>query len=353
MAKKKKAKKKVEAKEPKKKTTIPKYDPKLDRPQAKLERSYQQSRDALNRKVRIFYDLQRIRIQIQGRLTPKAKGAEIQLHETDLNQLRKEYWDQVALEKAALKAVEEHLLTMPFYTEVLLPLNKEGHYKGMGVTLSAVILSEFDIYHEDTPSKMWAFAGLAPVACYRCKHCHKVVEPDGEAFKHIGGQERRGKKKAPTNGKKPKPKKCRGPAVLGPEDVYKSGKAMRPVRGEKLKYNAWLRSKMCGVLASCLLKAKSPFRKHYDDYKHRKETAGWGVSDAHRHQAAMRYMVKMFLLDIWQRWREHEGLEVRPPYSEEYQGKKHVGGKLANNERAGLEEEVDAELQAEFDQQGL
>lgn len=64
----------------------------------------------------------------------------------------------------------------------------------------------------------------------------------------------------------------------------------------------------------------TPWRKMIDDYKHRKETQGWGCSPGHRQKAAVRYAVKMLLLEVWKAWREFEGLPVRPSYHEEKQG---------------------------------
>lgn len=46
--------------------------------------------------------------------------------------------------------------------------------------------------------------------------------------------------------------------------------------------------------------------------------APWGAGKAHRHADANRIMVKAFMLDLWKVWRKMEGLEVRPPYAEEY-----------------------------------
>jgi hypothetical protein len=48
------------------------------------------------------------------------------------------------------------------------------------------------------------------------------------------------------------------------------------------------------------------------------------VSKGHRNNAAIRYMVKMFIKDLYAAWREIEGLPVRVPYAEEYLGKKHA-----------------------------
>jgi transposase IS116/IS110/IS902 family protein len=42
----------------------------------------------------------------------------------------------------------------------------------------------------------------------------------------------------------------------------------------------------------------------------------WGKSDAHRHLAAMRVMVKAFLVDLYVEWRKLEGLPVFPSYAE-------------------------------------
>ena len=47
------------------------------------------------------------------------------------------------------------------------------------------------------------------------------------------------------------------------------------------------------------------------------------VSKGHRDRAALRYMMKRFICDLYAVWREMEGLSVRPPYEEEYLGKIH------------------------------
>jgi hypothetical protein len=112
-------------------------------------------------------------------------------------------------------------------------------------------------------------------------------------------------------------------AALNMSTVYASGKAQRPVAGQKLNYNAWLRMKLVGVMGPCLLKANSPWAKFYDDYKNRKESEGWGKNDAHRHMASVRYMVKMLIAQIWEDFRKFHDLPVRPSYAEEYLGRKH------------------------------
>jgi hypothetical protein len=40
------------------------------------------------------------------------------------------------------------------------------------------------------------------------------------------------------------------------------------------------------------------------------------ASKGHRHNAAMRYMIKRFLVDLYKAWRPLEGLPVAPEYGE-------------------------------------
>jgi len=267
-----------------------------------------QIRLALKKHVRMFYDIQRLRIQCSGRVLPKAETAEVQLHEIDLIALNNRAKELSGTEKEAKREVENALKAVSFYRDVL---SDKKLYMGVGPTMAGVILSEFDIDKADTPSKFWSFAGLAPVACKRCKHCHVVVEHES---REVGGlafyKHKASKIKCPTkdNGQK-----------LYDKDVYDSGMSARPKRGEKLSYNAFLRTKLCGVLGPVLVKCRSPWTKHYYEYNHRKKTAGWGTSDKHRQLASIRYMVKMLLLDIWRAWRQYENLPVRPSYHEEKQ----------------------------------
>lgn len=290
------------------------------------ERSYGQHRLALKKKVRMFYDLQRLRLQVSGRLYRRPAGSTIDLHEYDVQVLNRRADELKAAEASALDDVKAHLKTIPFYVQVL---SDKTVYKGLGPTMAAVVLSEFDIARENTASQMWAFSGLAPLPAHRCRKCHAVVVQADKGYAH---------EKAA--------KDCT--AFLGESEVYSSGKAMRPTKGERLPYNAFLKTKLVGVLGSVLLQVNSPWRKCYDDYKHRKQSANWGRSDAHRHQAAIRYMVKMLLLKIWQDWRAFEGLSVRPSYHEEKLGHSHSvaapASALPESAPSGLDAEVAAEV---------
>lgn len=266
---------------------------------------------ALRRFVENFYDLQEQRIQTAGRTQPKAVGSEIVLYQEDLQRLERQAKSLEKAEKDALSDVKWSLDSISFYKDVL---SDKVKYRGIGPTMAGVILSSFDIWREETPSQMWSFAGLAPIPCYRCKECQSPVDPVDEGnpssgFKHF----------KPRVGESAI--KCsKSKEIIKVTEAFESGKAAKPKAGEKLKYNKWLRTKLVGVLGPILLKSKSPWTEFYYNYKTRKASAGWGRNDGHRHQAAIRYMIKMLLLDIWVNWRTHEGLTVRKPYAEEKLG---------------------------------
>lgn len=292
-----------------------------------VSRTPEQTFYALRRKVENFYDLQRLRKQTEGRTYDRAKNTEIKLHEVDVAILERRASELEVVEGFALNDVEDHLKTIPFYVNIL---SDKKRYKGIGPTMAGVILSYFDIRKADTPSKFWSYAGLSVIPAVRCANCHAVLKEKTDKNNDVSYAH-------PPN------KKCDKQEV---PVVYQSGKAPRPVSGEKLKYNKFLRAKMCGVLGAVLIKLNSPWRKFYDEYKHRKASCGWGESDLHRHKAAVRYMIKMLLLDIWTEWRKHEKLPVRPSYHEEKQGGH--GFRVKVVEGAPIEFEWTPEIAAEL-----
>ena len=109
-------------------------------------------------------------------------------------------------------------------------------------------------------------------------------------------------------------------------------------------YNPFLKTKLMGVLGPSFLRAKSPkWRPVYDGYRNRilsdpariKVTvAAWKKlhkaadpnlrdhwTPGRIHTASTRYMVKMFLQELWLTWRTLEGLPVTLPYSEDKLGR--------------------------------
>lgn len=200
-------------------------------------------------------------------------------------------------EAATDKMIKRYLKNNKLWTEFL------STVKGVGPQMAAVIIAEIDIHKADTVSKVWQYAGMNSNL---------------------------------VNGKK---KNSDG-------EIYTTDTL---VRGDKLTkgflcpYNAFLKSKLLGVLGDSFIKSRSPYRQFYDNYKNRlknsskmtiengKEKMWKDCTDLHQHRASIRYMVKMFLLDVHKIWREIEGLPVRPPYQEEYLGHKHVTLEDLNN----------------------
>lgn len=84
-----------------------------------------------------------------------------------------------------------------------------------------------------------------------------------------------------------------------------------------LTYNPTLKSKLMGVLASCLIKAKDPiYYSIYNEYKNRLNNNPRydKYTNARKNNMAVRYMIKQFLRNLWVTWRDIEGLSVDAPY---------------------------------------
>lgn len=248
---------------------------------------YQRARHLVN----LFYDFQKGRIAYELRV--KDGNDAIELNPDDIDDLAAIDGQLGKLERLVLKQANKVLEHNPVYQWLI-------SQRGISGTLAPVLLGSVDIHKTPTPSAFCRIAGLAV-------------------------DSRTGKRE------------CR-------------------VKGEKCHFNPHLKSRMF-LLGECLIRANNEhYRKFYDNYKHRKQnTLGpcmacdsvgtikgkgetkakpctncngtghgpWGKSDKHRHIAAMRYMVKMLIIDLWVRWREYEELPIRRPYAEEYLGRTH------------------------------
>lgn len=120
-----------------------------------------------------------------------------------------------------------------------------------------------------------------------------------------------------------------------------NGLAPRRQKGEKLTYNAELRT-MCWRVASSLLRAQGKFAEYYNREKakyqqrflaegreivpaanlprekgKKVETAQF-ISEGHVHHMALRKMIKLWLACLWLVWRAAENLPTRAPYALEH-----------------------------------
>lgn len=245
--------------------------------------------------VKTYYDYQRERMMVDGRMRIKKNG-EIKKDADDIDQaLVVHLYEQrkflleseMELQKEIAKVISKHPLWQTFLKDV----------KGVGPVIAAVLISEIDIQKATTASKIWQFAGMNP----------GMVR--GKVWKKLHGQR-----------------------IMVATDTRVRGD--KKTKGFVCPYNAFLKRVLLGILGPSFLKCNSPYAEIYHDTRHRLESMDWGVASAHptdrkrpkanhQHRAANRKMVKQFLVDLYIAWRQIEGLPVRPPYSEEYLGKKH------------------------------
>lgn len=209
------------------------------------------------------------------------KGDEVISDYTELCLLA-QYVDLEAFEAQHFRRLGTILNDYPIWTEFLLDV------RGVGPALAGVIISEIDIKAARYPSSLWMYAGLD-------------VASDGAG---------RSRKTA---------------HLIKREYVSKEGEVKEK---DSITYNPFLKTKLIGVLGSSFLRAgkDNAYAKVYYDYKNRIENmkAHKEKSLGHRHNMAIRYMVKRFLADLYVAWRTLEALPVAPEYSEAKLG--HVHG---------------------------
>jgi hypothetical protein len=274
--------------------------------------------------VRTRDDVQSVRKQMDNRLARKADGTAQDLEAMTPRALRGEDISEFEanadhmrnFEKEIERQLEKKLPYFPIYAKWL------ADVKGVGPIAAGWIIGEIDIEIATTVSKIWQFCGLNP----------SLVE---------------GKKRVENKD---------GSFALVPTGDY--------IRGDRLKkdyvspFNKRLRTALVGVMADGFIKCQNEYcMQFYYPYKARLEQEDNAVEEipkagakpqlvswkdakkAHRDRAAKRYMIKMFLRDLYVQWRTIEGLLVRPPYQEEYLGKAHgTNGKSVLTEEAMLVE---------------
>jgi len=208
------------------------------------------------------------------------KGNELISSFTELS-LLDEYFELERVESKHFLRLKHILRDFPIWNEFLEPI------RGVGPAMGGVIISEINIHAAKYPSSLHKYVGLDVV----------------------GGKGRSRKKEHLE------------------ESTYidKDGKEQTKMG---ITFNPFLKTKLVGVLGSSFIKQpaeKSEYRRVYDDYKNRLENmpAHAEKSKGHRHNMAIRYVVKRFLIDLYNAWRPLEGLVVAPTYEEAKLGIKH------------------------------
>lgn len=188
-------------------------------------------------------------------------------------------------EESYKKVLESTIKEHPVCTGFL------NNIKGCGPMMSANIIAYLDPYKARHASSFRKYAGLDVVPT-KDKEGNFMFDEEGNMITH-------GRKMADTENY---------------EYIDKNGnKAIK----KGITYNPKLKSKLIGVLASGIIKAKDPvYTKIYYDYKMRLENhpKHKDKSAAHRNNMALRYMIQKLLSNLWAYWRELEGLEVTDPY---------------------------------------
>lgn len=293
--------------------------------------------------VRGTYDIQKLRIQMGNRIVGNFKAKLGQDPGESEDEIDSDGKEILATLRASFKKITDGIKTFPRqstfkgnevigdYTELCLIaeyVDLENHenqhfrrlgnilndypvwtqflegVRGVGPAMGGIIISEIDITKAKYPSSLWKYAGLD-------------VAQDG-----------RGRSRKTEH-------------LVDCEYVTKDGE-IKTRKG--ITFNPFLKTKLIGVLASSFLRAgDGPYSKIYNDYKNRLENhAVYGVhndtdrKDAikatgkayapklHRHNMALRYMIKQFLVDLHREWRTVEGLPVSAPYCEAKLALKHA-----------------------------
>lgn len=200
--------------------------------------------------------------------------------------------DQEAiLKKSVGKYVERFPIWQVFFSKI----------SGVGPLMAGVIISEYDIYKAGYVSSMWKYAGI------------DVVDGEGRSRKE---------------------------AHLVNREYLDSNGETKIKRG--ISFNPFLKTKLLGVLGPSILKQHgkkdNKYGTIYYDYKNRLERRrdilvmkyekkGFTLEDSEKvarkewpsarmHHAAIRYMIKMLIQDLYPVWKKLEGLPAAPSYAE-------------------------------------
>lgn len=279
---------------------------------------------ALRLIVRNREDIQAIRKSNDNRIGRRASGKQQNIESReiiaeDADFLRSQADQMRKHERESEKHLEKILEKFPVYTNFL------KNVKGIASVSAAWLIGEFDIHKATTVSKMWQYAGLNPGMVAGKKRVKaSAYRPEmGEIIDEL-----------------PSRTSTKPDLVVKTTDMVP---ADRPSTEYILPYNKNLRTHLIGVLAPNFVKTQNSYAlEFYYPRKQRQENNSqtitnavrdrkntgkpWNeVSKGHRQHDALRYMIKMFLIDFHKAWRECEGLEVRPPYHQEKLGHKHGG----------------------------
>jgi hypothetical protein len=252
-------------------------------------------------------------------------------------------------EDSHFKRLGSMLNEYPIFTEYLKDV------RGIGPAMAGVLISEIDIEKCQYPSSLWKYCGLDVVAEWTLDRVVALVNPDKIPHKFPEKRpfyifkdqfnflhfEKEGEPNELHIFYKEKTLKAKLIYVWTGDLKGRSKKKEHLVQTEYIDknnevafkmgitFNPWLKSKLIGVLASSFLRAgDNIYSQAYRDYKNRIENHPDHLekTKGHRHNMAMRYMIKIFLIDFHRTWRAIEELPVTTVYSKGKLGIVHKAG---------------------------
>lgn len=271
-------------------------------------------------------------------------------------------------EETGFKRLEKLLVHVPIYTEFLSKVD------GLGVQMAGVIISEIDIHEAEYPSSLHKYAGLdvIKIGVYTDEAGKEHCVPAWQVTEYFEREDADPNTSMMMFGKYKVKLVDEGRSRKEHALVNRTyiNKDKKEATRKSITFNPFLKTKLIGVLGGSLLKVgtytvdgakmgaakreelavslgfkfdkesdldkgdqvtgfllsrgydvvieRAHYGKIYDDYKNRLEqmAAHNDKTPGHRHNMAIRYMVKMFLIDLYNAWRPLEGLVVAPPYHE-------------------------------------
>lgn len=207
------------------------------------------------------------------------------------------YENMIAQEEALKKVMSKLIEVFPIWTEFM------SKVPGCGPWLAAVIISELDPKKANYASSFVKYAGL-----------DVVINKNG-----VG-----------------EGRNSYGEGHLVPREFKDRSGNIKVAN--VLSHNRFLKSKLVFVLTASMIKQSARLQnmnfipgptkyvRIYQDYLHRiKNTPRFAAhKPLHLINMARRYMIKIFLYDLWSNWRELEGLPVTKPYHEAKLGMVHT-----------------------------
>lgn len=213
-------------------------------------------------------------------------------------QLIELYLDTEKREETMFRALDAVIRDHPIYQWLM-------SIDGCGVAMTGVLISEIDIEKAKYVSSIWAYAGLDVVEAKK-----DAYDEDGKLLCRAGQRQGRSRKRHHLV-----------------DRVYLKKDGSKATR-KSITYNPFLKTKL-HVLAGSMLRVgggTSKYKVVYDGYKHRLQNRpDWtGNSKGHVHSAAIRYMIKIFLADLYAAWKAAENLPAHLPFHEAKLGLKHA-----------------------------